>query len=83
MRMRRYFLKSCKDVMGDNTVLYIQTSQCNMHQTGQFDTAYHEHISFFTGHSYMKAAELSGLHITNFEITPIHGDSCFVTFRNN
>jgi nucleoside-diphosphate-sugar epimerase/SAM-dependent methyltransferase len=75
------FLKSCKDVMGDNTVLYIQTSQCNMHQTGQFDTAYHEHISFFTGHSYMKAAELSGLHITNFEITPIHGDSCFVTFR--
>lgn len=75
------FLKACKDVMGDDTNLYIQTSQCQMHQDGQFDTAYHEHISFFTGHSFQRAAELAGLHITNFEITPIHGDSCFVSFK--
>ena len=75
------FLKQCAKVMGEQTRVYIQTSQCNMHQLGQFDTAYHEHISFFTGHSFHKAALIAGLYITNFELTPIHGTSCLVTFR--
>ena len=46
------FLTSCMEIMGPTSKLYIQTSQCNMFQTGQFDTAYHEHTSFFTGHSF-------------------------------
>ena len=75
------FLKGCAKVMGPRTKLYIQTSQCNMQQLGQFDTVYHEHISFFTGHSFMKASELAGLYITSFETTPIHGESCLVTMR--
>eukprot|EP00469_Lotharella_globosa_P009610 CAMPEP_0167777912 /NCGR_PEP_ID=MMETSP0111_2-20121227/3967_1 /TAXON_ID=91324 /ORGANISM="Lotharella globosa, Strain CCCM811" /LENGTH=1084 /DNA_ID=CAMNT_0007668169 /DNA_START=6 /DNA_END=3260 /DNA_ORIENTATION=- len=75
------FLTACRDAMGEHTKLYIQTSQCQMHQKGQFDTAYHEHISFFTGHSFYKAAQLAGLYISNFELTPIHGTSCFVTFQ--
>ena len=75
------FLKGCAKVMGPKTKLYIQTSQCNMQQLGQFDTVYHEHISFFTGHSFMKASELAGLYITSFETTPIHGESCLVTMR--
>lgn len=75
------FLKGCADVMGPKTLLYIQTSQCNMQQLGQFDTVYHEHVSFFTGHSFMKAAELSGLVVKSFETTPIHGESCLVTMQ--
>ncbi len=75
------FLKGCKDVMGLNTKLYVQTSQCNMQQLGQFDTVYHEHISFFTGHSFLKAAQLAGLEILSFETTPIHGESCLVTMQ--
>ena len=62
------FLTACRKVMGEHTKLYIQTSQCNMHQKGQFDTAYHEHISFFTAHSFKRAAELSGLHMAAFEL---------------
>ena len=77
------FMRACRDAMGPNTRLYLQTSQCQMHQEGQFDTAYHEHISFFTGHSFRKAAELSGLDILNFELTPIHGTSCLVTFKRS
>lgn len=77
------FLKGCVNVMGPKTKLYIQTSQCNMQQLGQFDTVYHEHISFFTGHSFLKAAELAGLHILSFETTPIHGESCLVTMQLN
>ena len=73
------FLKACVMAMGLRTKLYIQTSQCRMHDTGQFDTIYHEHVSFFTAHSFHKAAELAGLTITNFEYTPIHGESCLLT----
>ena len=75
------FLKACAAVMGPRTKLYIQTSQCNMQQLGQFDTMYHEHISFFTGHSFDKASGLAGLFITSFETTPIHGTSCLVTME--
>ena len=50
------FLRACAAAMGDRTKLYVQTSQCQMHQQGQFDTAYHEHLSFFTSHSLVRAA---------------------------
>ena len=60
------FLKACKDVMGISTKLYIQTSQCDMHQNGQFDTAYHEHVSFFTGHSFERYNRFFNLFIFNF-----------------
>ena len=75
------FLKACVKMMGQSTTLYIQTSQCNMHQLGQFDTAYHEHISFFTGHSFIKASVLAGLQIVSFRTTPIHGTSFLVTMK--
>ena len=75
------FLNSCAAIMSVKTKLYIQTSQCEMYETGQFDTVYHEHLSFFTAHSFKKIADITGLKIINFEITPIHGRSCLVTFQ--
>ena len=75
------FLRACAAIMGPRTKLYIQTSQCEMYETGQFDTVYHEHISFFTAHSFEKLANIVGLTIIRFEITPIHGRSCLVTFQ--
>ena len=75
------FLKACVKMMGQSTTLYIQTSQCNMHQLGQLDTAYREHISFFTGHSFIKASVLAGLQIVSFRTTPIHGTSFLVTMK--
>ena len=75
------FLRACAKIMGPRTKLYIQTSQCNMQQLGQFDTVYHEHISFFTGHSFFKASQMANLHVVAFETTPIHGESCLVTME--
>ncbi len=77
------FLRACVARMSMKTTLYIQTSQCEMYESGQFDTVYHEHISFFTVHSFQKIADLVGLRIINFQITPIHGRSCLVTFQRN
>ncbi|CAF3624884.1 unnamed protein product [Rotaria socialis] len=77
------FMRACVAAMGSNTRLYIQTSQCEMYETGQFDTVYHEHVSFFTAHSFKRLADLVNLSIINFEITPIHGRSCLVTLQRN
>lgn len=75
------FVRACKELMNRRTLLYLQTSQCEMFNSGQFDTVYHEHVSFFTAHSFKRLAELAGLHIVDFVITPIHGRSCLVTMR--
>lgn len=77
------FLQACADIMTNTTKLYIQTSQCNMYITGEFDTIYHEHLSFYTAHSFKKVAELACLVIVNFEITPIHGNSFLVTMQKS
>ena len=75
------FLRACATIMSVRTKLYIQTSQCEMYENGQFDTVYHEHISFFTAHSFKKLANMVGLIISRFEITPIHGNSCLLTLQ--
>ena len=69
------FLEKCREVMTENTLLYIQTSQCNMVEYGQFDTIYHEHLSFFTIHSMWIAAKMAGLAIDGIKKTDIHGTS--------
>ena len=74
------FLKDSRKYMSLETKLYIQTSQCDMFETGQFDTTYHEHIHFFTAHSFQRAADLAELDIVDFDIVSIHGRSCLVTF---
>jgi nucleoside-diphosphate-sugar epimerase len=75
------FMIQCSKYMSESTKLYIQTSQCEMYQSGQFDTIYHEHISFFTAHSFQELATRSALVITGFELVPVHGRSCLVTFQ--
>lgn len=77
------FMKHCARIMKEHTYLYIQTSQCNMYRNGEFDTIYHEHLSFFTIASMMKAAELCGLIITEITKQPIHGTSYLFQMRVN
>jgi 2-polyprenyl-3-methyl-5-hydroxy-6-metoxy-1,4-benzoquinol methylase len=54
---------------------FIQTSQANMFNTGQFDTVYHEHISFFSVRSMKALLERANLSLVNVSIVPIHGMS--------
>ena len=75
------FMRACRNAMGSHSQLYIQTSQCNMYQNGEFDTVYHEHLSFFTADSMKRAACMAGLVIVHVEKTPIHGTSYLFTMR--
>ena len=69
------FLQTCASVMDMNTLLVVQTSQANMYANNEFDTIYHEHVSFFTVKSMMAAAKNAGCTVVNVYKTYIHGVS--------
>ena len=69
------FLEGVKASLALNGTAYIQTSQSQMYQRNEFDTTYHEHISFFSANSMNTLAKRAGLVLTDIVITPIHGDS--------
>lgn len=75
------FLTKCREVMNDSTILYIQTSQSEMIERGQYDTAYHEHLSFFTVRSMDVAAKMAGLCLDDVEKTAVHGSSYIFKLR--
>jgi len=75
------FLAKCREVMNDQTILYVQTSQSEMIERGQYDTAYHEHLSFFTVRSMDIAAKMAGLCLDGVEKTPVHGSSYIFRLR--
>jgi nucleoside-diphosphate-sugar epimerase len=69
------FLRQCSAHMSETTLLVIQTSQANMFFNNEFDTIYHEHISFFTIRSMMRAAKTVGCYLENVYKTDVHGSS--------
>ena len=74
------FLKICSNIMNDKTLLFVQTSQADMIKNNEFDTVYHEHISFFNVHSMSALAKRAGLNLIDIEKTPIHGNSYIFVF---
>ena len=55
--------------------VYVQTSQAKMIHRGEFDTIYHEHLSFFSPLSMSRLAERAGMHLQDITLMPIHGES--------
>lgn len=78
------FLKSCKEILADGGKLFIQTSQANMVMNNEFDTIYHEHLSFFNINSMKTLINISGLHLIDVKKPDIHGTSyIFVISKEN
>lgn len=71
-----YFLQKAKKVMHRDSILCIQTSQAKMLENYQFDTIYHEHISFFNKRSFSQLINRAGFEIIEHQFLPeIHGGS--------
>lgn len=68
-------LLAAKSVLTDQGLLFIQTSQGDMVLNGEFDTIYHEHISFYNTQSMSKICQRAGLQLINVLRHPIHGNS--------
>ena len=69
------FLAGLKAVMNSKTRVLIQTSQSNMIQNCEFDTTYHEHLSFFNVKSMKALVARAGLVLTDVTTVPVHGVS--------
>lgn len=69
------FLTLAKSVLAPGGRIYIQTSQADMLLNCEWDTAYAEHLSFFTVKSFTTLATRAGLIVDNISIVPIHGNS--------
>lgn len=69
------FLLDCHDILEDGGFVFIQTSQADMVKNNQFDTIYHEHISFFSVKSMNELAKRAGFNLFDVVRTPVHGTS--------
>lgn len=76
------FLKICKNILSDDGCIFIQTSQADMVKNNQFDTIYHEHISFFSVKSFCTLAKNVGLNVIDVHRTPVHGTSFVFVLSN-
>lgn len=79
----KQFLNLCKDHLAAGGKLFIQTSQADMVKYNQFDTVYHEHISFFNVRSMVKLLNNVGLYLENVEKPSIHGTSYVFTITGD
>jgi len=75
------FLEACKNVSDERTNIFIQTSQANMIVNNEFDTIYHEHLSFFNTKSMKKCANLNGYSLIDIISADIHGGSYVFVLR--
>jgi len=69
------YLKLVRESLTDRGLMFISTSQANMILNDEFDTIYHEHISFFNIRSMAALARRAGLNLVDVIKTPIHGTS--------
>jgi nucleoside-diphosphate-sugar epimerase/2-polyprenyl-3-methyl-5-hydroxy-6-metoxy-1,4-benzoquinol methylase len=69
------FLGNIYKITNKDSDIYIQTSQCNMIQNNEFDTIYHEHLSFFSLNSMNLALNKSNFYLHNVHIVDVHGSS--------
>jgi 2-polyprenyl-3-methyl-5-hydroxy-6-metoxy-1,4-benzoquinol methylase len=69
------YLELARDRLADDGKIFISTSQADMVLNGEFDTIYHEHISYYNATSMQSLAKRAGLYLIDVVKTPIHGTS--------
>ena len=77
------FMKCARKLMHNCSLFFIQTSQCDMILNNEFDTIYHEHISFFNVKSMNELCKRAGLVLVDVHYMPIHGTSFVFVIANN
>jgi SAM-dependent methyltransferase len=69
------FLRNMKRVVSDDGYIYITTSQADMIMNCEFDTIYHEHLSFYNIKSMNELCKRAGVNLVEVIRHPIHGTS--------
>jgi SAM-dependent methyltransferase len=75
------FLAGCADLLADDGLVFIEVPYAlDMLERGEYDTIYHEHLSYFSLSSLARVAEAAGLALAGAERVPVHGGSLRVAF---
>jgi SAM-dependent methyltransferase len=69
------FLQACAQKLNAGGFILVQPSQARMFGNMEFDTCYHEHLSFFNIRSMQTLAARCGLRLAGSFLVKIHGDS--------
>lgn len=69
------FLTNMGKAVSPDGYIYVTTSQANMIMNSEFDTIYHEHLSFYNIKSMNELCKRAGLHLNDVIRHPIHGTS--------
>ena len=69
------FLKDCENILAPDGYVFIQTSQAEMILNNEFDTIYHEHLSFFNINSLNTLVHRTGFNLIDVIKSPVHGTS--------
>ena len=77
------FLQNIKNIIDTNGKIFIQTSQADMVKNNEFDTIYHEHVSFFNINSMNELVKRTNLTLTDVIKTPVHGISYLFRLTKN
>ena len=77
------FLTICKKYLNKGGNVFIQTSQSDMVKNNQFDTIYHEHISFFSVKSFCTLTKSIGMNVVDVKRTSVHGTSFVFVLSND
>lgn len=77
------FLCAMRDQLREGGTIRIQTSQAYWLENNQFDTTYHEHISFFCANSMNTLVKRCGLELVDITIGDIHGGSYIFTIKHS
>lgn len=75
------FLQYAKQSMHYNSLLFIQTSQADMIRNAEYDTIYHEHISFYNINSMNRLCNRAGMKLVDVIKCPLHGNSYIFVLR--
>ncbi len=69
------FINEIRNYIHKKSKIYIQTSQSEMFVNNEFDTIYHEHISFFNVKSFLELLNNTDFVLESVVKVPVHGSS--------
>jgi hypothetical protein len=73
----------CNKIMHDKSYMFIATSQANMITGAEYDTIYHEHLSYFNTQSMERLVNRAGLVLEDVFTNPIHGTSYIFVIKKH
>jgi novobiocin biosynthesis protein NovU/D-mycarose 3-C-methyltransferase len=70
------FLAGCADLLTDDGHVFLECPYAlDMVERGEYDTIYHEHLSYFSVTSLARIAEAAGMSVVSVDRVPVHGGS--------